>query len=85
MTVMAYVLTVITSAKSDNYFHSAHETVEEAMAEQETILDKLNNPGMPPPQFVRVGRATVRLADIVSTKVTPEDEAPGYNVSVGFA
>lgn len=80
-----HVLTVVTSAKTSNYFYSVHDTEDAAKAEQKEILAELNNPGMPPVRFVQVGTATVKLDDIESTQVTPEDEAPGYGGGFGIA
>jgi hypothetical protein len=80
-----YVLTVITSAKADNYFHSLHETEDAAKAEQAELLKKMNDVmGAAANRFVQVGSSTVKLGDIQSTRVTPEDEAPGLGTSVGF-
>lgn len=81
-----YVLTVVTSSKTNNHFYSAHETEEAAKTEQVELLKKLNdvfNSARTP--FVQIGNATIKLAEIESTSVTLEDEAPGYKINVGFA
>jgi hypothetical protein len=76
-----FVLTVVTTSR--DFFHSAHDTEEEAKKEQADLLAQLNDPVGP--QFVQVGASTVRLRDIASTKVSPEGQAPGYNVGVVIA
>jgi hypothetical protein len=43
------VLTVVTAAKTDNRFYVAHESEEAATAEQDAILEKLNNPAISHP------------------------------------
>lgn len=50
--------------------------------EQTGLLEHLNDVGSP--KFVMVANASVRLHDIVSTQVTPEDEAPGYGIGIGI-
>jgi hypothetical protein len=77
---MTYTLTVTTKAKTNNVFHSVHETEDAAVAERRALLEKLNaQAGNPASAFVEVGRAVVRLADIESAEVS--DDSVGFGLA----
>ena len=81
----SYVLTVITRGKGQTHFHAEYDSEEAAKTSQAELLSLLNDQVGGGAQFAQVGNATVRLADVESTLVTPANQAPGFGTGVFIA